>query len=74
MRSLLDEVETSEREIDQAREEPGEIMDINPYSESKSEKSDEHEMFESKGRFSNATIKKDRKPQDTLRPIKKKRA
>ncbi|GFV15713.1 hypothetical protein TNCV_986961 [Trichonephila clavipes] len=49
--SLLDEVETSEQEMDQSREEPDEIMDINHENESKFEKSDEHEMFESKGRF-----------------------
>ncbi|GFT25013.1 hypothetical protein TNCV_179311 [Trichonephila clavipes] len=52
--SLLHEVETSEKEINEAREEPDEIMHINHDSESKFEKSDEHEMFESKDRFSNA--------------------
>ncbi|GFX42400.1 hypothetical protein TNCV_1519641 [Trichonephila clavipes] len=29
LRSLLDETETSDKEIDQAKEEPGEIIDIN---------------------------------------------
>ncbi|GFY15897.1 hypothetical protein TNCV_1285421 [Trichonephila clavipes] len=47
LRSLLDEVETSEKEIHQAWEEPDEIMDIN-------RDSDEYETFESKGRFPNA--------------------
>ncbi|GFV09378.1 hypothetical protein TNCV_1623551 [Trichonephila clavipes] len=48
--SLLKEVET-----DHATEEPAEIMRINHDSGSKFEKSDEHEMFEMKGNFSNAT-------------------
>ncbi|GFU50347.1 hypothetical protein TNCV_301751 [Trichonephila clavipes] len=50
VQSLLDEVET-----DQANEELDEMMDINRDSESKLEKSDEHETFELKGKFSNAT-------------------
>ncbi|GFV17948.1 hypothetical protein TNCV_1799491 [Trichonephila clavipes] len=52
MRSLLDEVET-----DQARLEPDEIMDINLDSESNFEINEEHETFELKGKFSNATLK-----------------
>ncbi|GFT88870.1 hypothetical protein TNCV_906811 [Trichonephila clavipes] len=49
LQSVLDEVET-----DQAREELDEIRDINHYSESEFQKSDEHETFELKGKFSNA--------------------
>ncbi|GFY03672.1 hypothetical protein TNCV_3092981 [Trichonephila clavipes] len=52
MRSLLDEVET-----DKAREESDEITDSNHGSESKFEKSDGHEAFELKGKFSNAPKK-----------------
>ncbi|GFW06426.1 hypothetical protein TNCV_2187611 [Trichonephila clavipes] len=46
-RYLLGEVETSEQEMDQAREESDEVLDINYDSENKFEKSDEHETFES---------------------------
>ncbi|GFX84089.1 hypothetical protein TNCV_4858971 [Trichonephila clavipes] len=48
--SLLDEVET-----DQARQEPDEIIDIIHDKENKCEKSDEHETFQLKEKFSNAT-------------------
>ncbi|GFX07741.1 hypothetical protein TNCV_4160101 [Trichonephila clavipes] len=43
-----------EVETDQAKEVPDEIMDINPDSENKFEKSDEHETFKLTGKFSNA--------------------
>ncbi|GFU86118.1 hypothetical protein TNCV_3213091 [Trichonephila clavipes] len=48
------------------RVEPGEIMDINPDSESQFENSDEPETFESKGKFFKcylkSSIKKNIKP------------
>ncbi|GFU48901.1 hypothetical protein TNCV_3209051 [Trichonephila clavipes] len=49
---LLDEVE-----MDQTREEPDEILDINLDIESKFEKSDEQETFESKERFLNVSLR-----------------
>ncbi|GFX83461.1 RNase H domain-containing protein [Trichonephila clavipes] len=48
--SALDEVE-----IDQAKEESAEILDINHDSKSEFEKRDGHETFELKEKFSNAT-------------------
>ncbi|GFY05241.1 hypothetical protein TNCV_2206871 [Trichonephila clavipes] len=47
LRSLLNEVETSKQEMNQSWDD-GEIMDCNHDSESKFEKSDEREAFESK--------------------------
>ncbi|GFX96117.1 transposable element Tcb1 transposase [Trichonephila clavipes] len=72
VRSTFDEVET-----DLAREEPDEIMDINYDSESKLKKSDEHETFELKRKFSNVKKFHQEKyqatciPQDTLCTVKK---
>ncbi|GFX20969.1 hypothetical protein TNCV_80241 [Trichonephila clavipes] len=67
LRFLLEEVETSEKELDQAREEIDEILDSNDDNESKFEKNYEHETFESKGRFCKCSlrnfVKKDTKPQ-----------
>ncbi|GFU83544.1 hypothetical protein TNCV_4218041 [Trichonephila clavipes] len=64
--SVLDEIEASEKEMDQVRDEPDEIMDINLTSESKFGKSYEHETFESreilKCYLKNST-KRDIKPQ-----------
>ncbi|GFV59514.1 hypothetical protein TNCV_4791321 [Trichonephila clavipes] len=57
LRSLFDEVETSEKEIEQAKEAPDEIMDINHDNESKFKKTDEHEKFESKERFCKCYLK-----------------
>ncbi|GFX60191.1 hypothetical protein TNCV_4533511 [Trichonephila clavipes] len=42
LQSLSDEVETSEKEIDHAREDPDEIMEINHDIGSKFEKKDEN--------------------------------
>ncbi|GFW17903.1 hypothetical protein TNCV_1135031 [Trichonephila clavipes] len=53
LRSLLNETETSEKEIDQAREEPDEIMDIDNDSEGKLEKSDERESMKHLSRKEN---------------------
>ncbi|GFX10187.1 hypothetical protein TNCV_1865851 [Trichonephila clavipes] len=73
---LLKEVET-----DQAREETAEIININHDSESKFQKSDEHETFELKGKFSKVLPKELQEKyeamsvaQDTLRPVKKTQA
>ncbi|GFX11757.1 hypothetical protein TNCV_4341021 [Trichonephila clavipes] len=51
------DVETLEKEIDHSREESDEIMEINHAIESEFEKKYEHETFESKGRFSNASLR-----------------
>ncbi|GFV41436.1 hypothetical protein TNCV_5048411 [Trichonephila clavipes] len=52
VRSLLEE-----DEIDRARKEPGEIVDINNDSQNKLEKSNEHDTFVFTGKFSNATLR-----------------
>ncbi|GFW99623.1 hypothetical protein TNCV_3418561 [Trichonephila clavipes] len=70
----------NEDEIDQTKEEPDEIKDINHDRESKFEKSDAHETFELKvfKCYLKNSIKKRYEatsvPQDTLAPSKKTQA
>ncbi|GFW43943.1 hypothetical protein TNCV_231821 [Trichonephila clavipes] len=57
-RSISDEVETLEQEIDQTGHEPDEIMVCNHDSERKCEKSDEHmKLLSRKGRFSKCHLR-----------------
>ncbi|GFX41023.1 hypothetical protein TNCV_2217211 [Trichonephila clavipes] len=51
LRSLLDEVETSEKEIAQTSEEPNELMDINQDCENRFEESDKRETLSRKEDF-----------------------
>ncbi|GFS86179.1 hypothetical protein TNCV_660651 [Trichonephila clavipes] len=65
MRSLLDGVETSRKEMDPARKEPDEKMDINPNNESKLEDIKQPETFETKEDFETSLKELNQKGHET---------